>query len=78
MHHFSPYDMHQKNSSVDLDLIPEDDREAGGLPNKITVSKGTRIMLIRNINTPEGLVNGAMGYIEYIEKNDNNEIICIV
>ena len=47
--------------------ISKDDRVAGGLPSSLTVSKGTRIMLIRNISTSHGLVNGAMGYVVYFD-----------
>jgi len=69
--------LHPKNALVDPNLIPEDDREAGGLPRILKVSKGTRIMLIRNINTPEGLVNGAMGYVEYVEIDEHDNVMKI-
>lgn len=46
-----------QDGNVTDDLIPEDDRDAGGLPRILTFSKQTRIMLIRNFFTKEGLVN---------------------
>lgn len=61
-HYFSQYDINPKDV-VDDDLIPEDDRDAGGLANTLKISEGTRIMLIRNIFTSKGLVNGAIGYV---------------
>ncbi|XP_053389653.1 ATP-dependent DNA helicase PIF1-like [Mercenaria mercenaria] len=51
-------------------FIPKDDRDAGGLPNILHVSRGTRVMLIRNIATDQGLVNGALGFVEKILYND--------
>ncbi len=55
------------NHIVDDSHIPEDDRDAGGLMRSLSVSANTRIMLIRNIDTSSGLINGAQGYIHSIE-----------
>lgn len=50
------------------DLCPGADvKYAGGLPIELQVSVGTRVMLLRNLVTREGLVNGAMGVVTYIE-----------
>ena len=43
--------------------IPEDDSSCGGLPKNIKACLGTRVMLLRNIETTTGLVNGAQGKI---------------
>ena len=39
--------------------IPEDDSSCGGLPKTIKAYLGARVMLLRNIETKTGLVNGA-------------------
>ena len=52
--------------NVASEYIPEDDRHAGGLPSSQQISLGTRVMLLRNLLTEEGLVNGAMGVVEHM------------
>jgi hypothetical protein len=49
--------------------IPDDDRDAGGLPRELLISEGTRIMLIRNLS--KDLVNGDMGYCRQIEHDEH-------
>lgn len=77
-HYFSQSDFGSKDGNVTDDLIPEDDRDAGGLPQILTFSKQTRIMLIRNIFTKEGLVNGAMGYVQNVSFNDQTGEPCCI
>ena len=74
-HCFSSHDFIQSQNVSD-DFIPQDDRDAGNLPQMITCSISTRVMLIRNINTCDGLVNGAMGTISYFHIA-NNSILSI-
>ena len=69
-HIFSQYDV-DPGHDVPSSLIPEDDTYAGGLPNELQVSVGTRVMLLRNLLTKEGLVNEAMGIVTHIEVGDN-------
>ena len=47
--------------------IPDDDRKAGGLPNILTLSINSRVILLRNILTQEGLVNGQEGTVTGFE-----------
>lgn len=70
IHYFSSADIAPKEN-VTSELIPDDDRDAGGLPNKLIVSCGTRVMLLRNLAVKQGLVNGAMGTIQAIDFQEN-------
>ncbi|CAG2202192.1 unnamed protein product [Mytilus edulis] len=49
-----------------------DPRFTGGLPDEITVAVGAKIMLTRNVDVSDGLVNGAQGTIKMIIKRRNN------
>ena len=44
-------------------LIPQDDKECAALPRRLKLAVGARVMLRRNINCGDGLVNGARGKI---------------
>ena len=44
-------------------VIPLYKRDAGGLPLQLECSMGTRVLLIRNVDTDQVLVNGALGQI---------------
>lgn len=65
--HYFGHDDLNRNAPVPEDLIPSDDRNAGGYPRMLKLSVGTRIMLLKNIHTKSGLVNGAMGFVSAIE-----------
>ena len=69
-HMFSQYDLHP-GADVPSGLKPVDDKYAGGLPVELQLSVGTRVMLLRNLVTREGLVNGAMGVVTHIELGQN-------
>ena len=45
------------------ELIPNDDKECGGLTRHLNLAVGSEIMLRRNIKCGDGLVNGARGII---------------
>ena len=68
-HIFSDFDSHA-GEQASQDYIPEDDRDAGGLPRLLIVSKNSRVMLLRNIMTDAGLVNGATAYVEDVDCED--------
>ena len=61
-HFFSDQDI-TAGADVPDHLIPTDERIAGGLPSLLQISCGSRVMLIRNVMTEHGLVNGAMGTV---------------
>ena len=65
-HYFSSNDF-QPGGEVSEEYIPDDDNDAGGLPRQLVCSIGTRVMLIRNIECDDGLVNGAMGVVTAID-----------
>ena len=65
-HVYSKYDM-EAGYNVASEYIPDDDRHAGGLPSSLQISLGTRVMLLRNLLTEEGLVNGAMGVVVHMD-----------
>lgn len=50
-----------------MNMIPLDDNLAGGLERELMISFNSRMMLTRNINTDQGLVNGVMGIVTNIE-----------
>ena len=70
-HIFSQYDV-DPGRDVPSTFIPENDTHAGGLPRELQVSVHTRVMLLRNLLTKEGLVNGAMGVVTHIEVGCGN------
>ena len=54
---------HVNYNEVPERLIPQDDKDCAALPRRLKLSVGARVMLRRNINCGDGLVNGARGTI---------------
>ena len=56
------------------DFNPKNDpRFTGGLPDEITVAIGAKIMLTRNVDILDGLVNGSQGTIKmFIKRKDDS------
>jgi DNA replication protein DnaC len=53
--------------NVPAEWIPQTDDDCGGLSQTLKVGIGSRIMLRRNVNIAEGLVNGATGRVVGVE-----------
>ena len=70
IHYFSSKD-HTPGADVPLSLIPTNDHDAGNLPKTIQLSISSRVMLIRNVMTTHGLVNGAMGSVHSFQFTNN-------
>ncbi|KAG5858241.1 hypothetical protein JTB14_024868 [Gonioctena quinquepunctata] len=47
-------------------IITEDINETGGLPSKLKISEGAKIMLRANTDVEKGLVNGKIGFISEV------------
>ena len=51
---------------------PGNESETAGLPETLNLAQGSSAMLIINVYTDEGLVNGAQGTVEDIEWGDES------
>ena len=47
--------------------IPDDDQKCAGIPKTLELAVNARVMLVRNIETQRGLVNGAQGTVQSID-----------
>lgn len=65
-HYFSSSERNA-HALVPMEMIPVDNSLAGGLEKELMISINCRVMLTRNINTDQGLVNGAMGVVTNID-----------
>ena len=64
-------------SEVPENMIPNDDHDAGGLPNKIDLCISARVMLLRNIFTSDGLVNGAISSVHSFEFDQSGSVAVV-
>ena len=69
-HDFADCNLSDRSEPIEQ-FIPDDDRDAGGLPASLTLCTATRVMLIRNIATDYGMVNGILGFVTQVESDKN-------
>ena len=58
--------MWSKEAQKELEKLNNDSNLTAGLEAGLTLAVGARVMLRRNINTEQGLVNGAIGTVIFI------------
>lgn len=73
VHTFGHHDF-AAGSEVPSNFHNIDDDCVGSLPLQLCLCIGARVMLIRNIHTDQGLVNGAIGYIHSFAYDENNVV----
>ena len=54
--------------------MKEKPNHTGGLPDVVTLAKGARVMLLKNLNMEAGLYNGAMGTVLDFVKDQHRQI----
>jgi hypothetical protein len=58
--------------------VSQDSRFTGGLPSQITLAIGAKVMVIRNIDISDGLVNGAQGVIiAFLKRQSEIEVVFV-
>ena len=65
---------------LDLEHVGNTTKRAdtGGLHSVLEISIGARVMLVYNVDTSDGLVNGVIGKVEGIEKRANGQVITVL
>ena len=58
-----------KRASSELERLNKDCNMTAGLETELNLAVGARVMLRRNIDTSQGLVNGALGSVTTISKD---------
>ena len=56
------------------EYIKEDDRDAGNIPNILELSVGSRVMLLRNLDISQGLVNSAVGVVHDVDVSSSAKV----
>jgi len=68
------------DSTGQLDLskvsAPQKRSNTGGLQTVLVLAVGARVMMTINVNTADGLVNGVMGEVKAVIKNNNGNFTC--
>ena len=60
------------------EVVWADPENTGGLEALLKIAVGVRVMLRHNIDVQDGLVNGACGFVEHIDADEEtNEVDCI-
>ena len=57
---------------------PQKRSNTGGLQTVLVLAVGARVMMTINVNTADGLVNGVMGEVKAVIKNNNGNVVCIL
>ena len=65
-------------SKVNNAHILNDDKECGGLPSSLWLSVGTKVILLKNLMTQYGLVNGADGILSGCEFDEISNMVTLV
>jgi len=63
---------------IDLQNLPNNRNQTGGLHGTLTLAIGARFMLVANIDLSDGLVNGARGEVIHIATSTNNTATFVV
>jgi len=58
---------------AEIDDLPDDDRNAGGLWKELTLSVGSRVMCIKNLG--DGIINGSVGTIHSFGMKPDKETV---
>ena len=78
--HLEIYDCPAMDISVNTAaLLPPEkawlqSEDTGGLETLLRLAEGAEVMLRKNLDVQDGLVNGARGRVQHIDLHDNNEV----